>query len=537
MDPAQNNNQTPAVPTETPPTVQSPVSPEPAQEEILQAPPQTDSVLAPQGDIISENVQPPSPKSNKLKLLFLFLFIFLLILLGSGAGLAYAVAYEKIKLDKYPDLQRKVSHFVIGLSFMPKTPKYLLEKSGLKHQDVTKQSFDISVAVDSADLLSELGLSNLDVAAKGAIDYSDPKNVKVILDASLTKEFNFELKKKDKMLYFKLNKVPSFLFAFFGIKNADLAPVLDKWIAYDTTPLDTEARKEINDNPVDPLSEEFLEDNFNKYIDDKVLSKMQLSEVTEDSMQMYKITVVADPDLIDELGKKIEEEARKQGGASLDNSVSTEPQKLSEIVKSFEWTIYIDKKEYYSRKIVISASVEYDQGSLGGSYLMPTSPSSKTGTAKIAFVAKSGDFGKDLTIDTPESSMTFEEFTDTLSEIFRELYGNRLEELENNNTTLNDSIRITQLNQIKTALEAYSAVCGNGKYPDNLDALASENCQELSYVPKDPNGSDYYYQVSEDKGSYDLCALLDTPSSGYEAIRVDSECPDPSYNFHMTSPN
>ena len=135
---------------------------------------------------------------SRKPLLFLLVLLFLVLILTGLGGLTYAVAYEKIKLEKYPDVQKKVSAFVMELPFMPKTAKFLLAKTALAHQNITKQSFDISVAIDSADLTSSLGLSNLDIQAKGAFDYSDPRNVFGNLELSFTKDFNMELKKKDK---------------------------------------------------------------------------------------------------------------------------------------------------------------------------------------------------------------------------------------------------------------------------------------------------------------------------------------------------
>jgi hypothetical protein len=107
------------------------------------------------------------------------------------------------------------------------------------------------------------------------------------MDASVTKDFNFELRKKDKFLYFKINKLPSFLLAFLGVTPETFSPLLEKWVAYDTTPLDTEARRSIQDQEVDPLSQEFIDENFSKYIDEEVLKKMVLTTVSEEGMQMY----------------------------------------------------------------------------------------------------------------------------------------------------------------------------------------------------------------------------------------------------------
>ena len=304
--------------------------------------PQTPQVV--QSQVLTPPETPPeAPKSRKKLFLFLILLFFFLLLIGAG-GVTYAVAYEKIKLEKYPDVQKKVSAFVQSIPFMPKTPKFLLAKSALAHQEVTKQSFDVSIAVDSADLASSFGLTTIDAKVAGAVDYSDPKNVIFFMDASVTKDFNFELRKKDKFLYFKINKLPALLLAFMGLKTETFTPLLEKWVSYDTTPLDTEARRSIQDQEIDPLSQEFIDENFNKYIDEEVLGKMVLESVTEEGMEMYKITLTADSDLIDHLGDKLEAERSKQSGATLQSQ--DEKTKLSDMVKKLKWEIFIDKKDY-----------------------------------------------------------------------------------------------------------------------------------------------------------------------------------------------
>jgi len=375
-----------------------------------------------QSQVLTPPETPPeAPKSRKKLFLFLILLFFFLLLIGAG-GVTYAVAYEKIKLEKYPDVQKKVSAFVQSIPFMPKTPKFLLAKSALAHQEVTKQSFDVSIAVDSADLASSFGLTTIDAKVAGAVDYSDPKNVIFFMDASVTKDFNFELRKKDKFLYFKINKLPALLLAFMGLKTETFTPLLEKWVSYDTTPLDTEARRSIQDQEIDPLSQEFIDENFNKYIDEEVLGKMVLESVTEEGMEMYKITLTADSDLIDHLGDKLEAERSKQSGATLQSQ--DEKTKLSDMVKKLKWEIFIDKKDYYMRKLVIVADLEVDNSSTLGSPFLGTSSSlSEKSKATFAFAFKSGKFGEEVVVEVPASAMTFEEFTNLISEIVAEAYG------------------------------------------------------------------------------------------------------------------
>ena len=442
-DSAQNTNQNPPQDnaSENPPPLQptpplkstqpptSQVQPPPANLDTTQEEPQlsvvTPSILQPENVIPSQ--EEPVNKPKKPLFLILAILILVVILFGSF-GLTYAIAYEKVKINVLPDFQKKLSFFVINLPFMPKTPKFLLEKTAMAHQNVTKQSFNISLALDSADLASSLGLNTLDLEAKGALDYTTPKNLLIVLDASITKDFNFELKKKDKILYFRINKIPAFLFAFIGLNDDQLSPILDKWIAYDTSPLETEARKKIQeDKEVDPLSQQFLDENFNKYIDSEVLKKISLSEETVDNVKFYKLTLTADPALIDHLVEKLEKDSLKESGASLDKTESGTP-KPSEMIKKLEWEIFIAKNTFYAHKFTLSLDLEIDNtntnyGSYSTLFLGPSlGTGSKSSKAKITFVAESGDFGKDVVLQIPEESMSFEEFTNTLSEIFKGVF-------------------------------------------------------------------------------------------------------------------
>jgi hypothetical protein len=528
-------------PTPSPLLNQTPLQEIPGQPQAPGVADQTQPAI-PRADlpqVFTSNVAPETAMSNggrkpKKGLIFLILAFILVVLLAGTGGLTWAVAYEKIKLEKYPDFQKKVSAFVMELPFTPKTPKFLLARTAMAHQDITKQAFDISMAIDSADLTSSLGLSNLDIQAKGAFDYSDPKNVFGNLELSFTKDFQMELRKKETMLYFKLNKLPSFLLAFLGISSAQLDPILDKWVSYDTTPLDTEARKSIQeDREVDPLSEEFIDENFEKYIDEEVLSKMELSSAEEEGHAVYKITMDADSDLIDHLGKKLEEAERQKSNYAYPPSYQKVEEKLSDFVKSMKWEIYIDKKAYYTRKVIVSVELEYDQSQGYSTFFMESAnPLSQKNEAKIAFAMKFDKFGEEVVVEQPAESMTFEEFTELLSSTMNDVYGNSM---QSSLASSRDVKRKSDLMALSSALTLYYADCA--KYPSTLTDLThtagSENCQNqtnggiyIMTIPTDPYGTDYFYQASSD--SFSLCANMEIPPT------TSSACPDSNFNYHVT---
>jgi len=491
-------------------------------------------------------VQPQTPrevmidthKKSKKPLYFLLFLLILLTIFTCFAGLTYAVAYEKIKLEKFPDLQKKVSLFVIDLPFMPKTPKYLLSKTALAHQNVTKQHFDISLAVDSADLTSSLGLSSLDIEAKGSLDYTDPNNIFGNLELSFTKDLNLELRKKDKMLYFKINKIPSFLFAFLGMNSESFQPLTDKWVSYNTTPLDTEARKNIlEDKEVDLLSEKFVDENFNKYLDEKIFSKMHLDEVTEEGHAVYKITLDADAELIDYIGNKIEDTSRQKSNYIHPQSDTEELHKLSDFIKVLKWEIYIDKNNYYTRKTVLRVDLEYDESNGLGAFSMGSliNPLPSNNSAKIALAVKFDRFGEQVNVEEPNESITFEEFTNILSSAVNDFYVGLFSQAKNQVGQAADARRKADLRSIQNALEFYYTDCK--VYPSSLFNLTTPNTTDdcsfggnvwLTIIPTDPDGSNYYYETSNDRSTYDLCANMEIPPE------IPSSCPNSSYNYHIT---
>ncbi len=517
MNSENSNLQKPIIPTNT-------VSGIPQTQTITPQASTNSPVLPMQSVTEPTLVQNPPNKNGFKKFLIGFFILFLLLLITGTAYGAYAIAYEKIKLDKYPDIQNKISAVVMSIPFMPKTPKYLLVRSALVHQSVTRESFDVSVAVDSKDLMSALGMSGLDLQAKGAVDYSEPKNVKVVVNGSITKDFNFELIKLDKILYFKVNKLPQLLLTAAGFKSEEFNSLLSKWVSYDTTALETEARKSIEDKEVDPLSKQFVDDEFQKYLDDKVLSKMKVENANEDSFEVFKITLVADSELIDHLGKKLEAENNKMRKSNY-NVLGASTDKLSDVVKSLSWEIYIDKKDFYTRKVVVKTDIEGDSIDTGSLMLGNTSDLSKNKTAKVAFAAKFSDFGKEITTVKPTDSITWEQFLNLGSEIMQKKYSG-MGNASNAYLSARDSRRSADLQILRSSLELYRA--DTNKYPDSLELLKPDY---ISTIPKDPSGSSYYYQVSANGKSYDLCGNLESPKSN--SLKA---CPNSNYNTGFSNP-
>jgi hypothetical protein len=97
------------------------------------------------------------------------------------------------------------------------------------------------------------------------------------------------------------------------------------------------------------------------------------------------------------------------------------------MVKSLKWEIFIDRQNYYMRKLIVLADLEVDDAAYLGAPLVGTSTTlSEKSKATFAFAFKSGAFGENVIVDIPQETMTFEEFTNLLSEVIAQAYSGLL---------------------------------------------------------------------------------------------------------------
>lgn len=479
-----------------------------------------------QAQIISENTQEPKPSGKKKLRVALVIVLLLLFLSGTGA---YLIAYEKIKLDSAPKFQAAVANLVMSLPFTPKTPKYLLFKSMYAHQEATSHEFDVSVAITSSGFTELVGFANIDLETKGAVSYDDPSNLETTLNASITKDFNFDFRKKDKLIYFKINKIPTLLLSFIGIESEKFDPLLNQWVYYDTTPLQTEARKYYEENEgEESLSEKYINETLESLLDEKLLEALTVSKGEDDDAKVYKLSLVADDEIVNHLQEVIEQRASANNTSRTYSDVlGISDFRLSDIVKNLKAEVWFDRKSFYTRRITTSFDMVTDQTYLdSGSFGIPLLDSENT--VNFVLLAKFVNFGKAVVVDTPPGAVTFEEYAEIATNIFQEESSSQI-------SAARDTQRIADLERIRSALELYRADCQ--LYPETLEGLiqVSEGCAsgDVGYmivIPQDPTDGEYYYQRSADYLGYDLCAELEESPGGEET------CPNTEYNFHIQNP-
>lgn len=351
-----------------------------------------------------------TPSQGKRKYFLFFIFVLFLVSLCAFC-LSFAIAYEKISLGK-PSLEKKVRNVILNFPFVPKTPRYLLETSALAHQKMSKHHFDVSLAVDSNALTPFFGLSKTDVQVKGEVDFTDPKNLITSLTGSLGNDFNVELRKKDAVIYFKINKLPSFFWVSLALDENKLSAILENWISYDTKSLETEARKYLDEkSSQQSITKGIIEESIDHFLDKKLLKEISVSKEKLDGISTYKLYLTGSDEIVDYLGEKLKQEAK-----------SKDEWKLSEFIKDLEVELWIGNKNKYLRKIAASFKVIQKKPISG--YPQGFIPSLLLDSSEIlvSAVTQFDKFGEPIVVEIPSKSLTIEEIYKLIEEMAQEKY-------------------------------------------------------------------------------------------------------------------
>lgn len=395
--------------------------------------PQTQPTKEPQNPTIqtvttnaSDDSQPKKSRS-KLKLLFLFLFLFLFLLLISSSVLAYTIAYEKIPLKNYPKIQAAVSGFVMSLPLTPKTPKFLIAKAVINQEKVKSNSFDLSLAAKTSEKSDLLNLNELDLQMKGVIDYQDPKNIRTSFNAAWGKNLNFDFTKTDETAYFKINTIPKTMITLLGLNADKLDPMLHTWVSYDTSKLETEAGKYLEEKTQadNTATQASTIDTYNNLFDEKIAKSIKVSNDKDDNFPVYKLVLEADNDMVDYLNEKLQSQNKPSGDLYLQNN-SLNKVKLSDSLKNLKIELHIDKSKYLLRSFIVAFDITPNQklSDLGKSKVLGTSTTPLSfleSKISIAIVAKFGNFGEAVDINKPADSITFDDYAKKFNEILPEL--------------------------------------------------------------------------------------------------------------------
>jgi len=363
-----------------------------------------------------------STTHHQLSVLKIIIIILIPLILLSILSVGIMAAYEKIKLPFLSqDLQTKLSQTVISLPFMPKTPKYVLMASQKAHESVSSAEVSLSAAFTSVELAQLTGSGNFDISLDGSIDFTDRKNPETSINLKVNNDLDADFVVKDKFVYFKINKLPPYLPLLLG-PNVNLSSLLNTWVSYDASGLETDARnsldmaKEENGQTADQLTEQALM----AFADERLVPKMVMTDDNVDGFNTYKIHIDMDGTDIQEFQKVIDK--------TLDTpKYATTVDETSQVFKSVKVDIWIDKENYYMRKMAAVVTIDPNIGALplvAGASTIPGFANSQLaatpGTSNpidFAIAVKLSKIGEKFDIKSPQDFIDVEEFSRRVSSI------------------------------------------------------------------------------------------------------------------------
>lgn len=373
--------------------------------------------------IVDENVTPPAPTKKKGKLLLPIILSLLIFLFSTTGVFAYLVVSEKINI-KDEKIRNILYSFAYKIPFVPKSPEYILKSSALAHQKLSRNSFDVSLALSSNDFVEQLGSSDFEFQLKGYADFENLENPRLSANLDLSNQLSLEFRKLDDTFYLKANKLPLFLSTYLGVDKNHLDSVMENWISYTSTPLNTEAKKNLPTPASSPLSDS-TKQLFNNLLNEKVLPLITVSTEDLDSVPTYRLSFVPTSEQLDEIIESLD--SIYYSSQDSPKSPKLPQMKYSDMVKNFSVTLWINQKDYYINKSIITMN-------LVNSSSTPTTPYStltpQLSEAAFAFVIKLSDYGLIKDINLPPKSLTAEEYIELIMSKSR-LYQNPSPALSN----------------------------------------------------------------------------------------------------------
>jgi type IV pilus assembly protein PilA len=475
----------------------------------------------------TEGREPKKEKrGTKIAIFAAFGLIFLLVATGVPA---YFVATEKLNFGNQA-FKEGVAKVIFSIPFIPKTPKYILQSAIDAHKKLLKNSFDISFAAKSNDFRNMIGADNLDAQMKGYSDFSDTKNPKFSLTLNITKDFSAMARKNDKMVYVKIDKFPPAVTTLLGVDPDKLNSVLENWMAYDATPLETEARKNLDSisQTGTPANEE-LTSLLTKMLNEQILPQIKVSNDKVDKFGTYKLEFVPSATSLDKIGDEIQQEETAQIKKNYPGITgpTTINGKLSDQIKNLDVTVWIDSSLYYVRKGTVTFSYNPATNpttpTLMSDLPVPTSVSSPV---TVSLAIQMSDFGSNVRIELPAKSLTPEDMYKQIME-----NSNLIKAIDPTRqySEANNTKRRSDIYTLSTAISQYTAdhkgnlPPGIGTTPKNINNTGANICSALvpdymAALPSDPltNKGD---SIKTCTGIYDTgYTILKVASSGRVTI-------------------
>lgn len=389
-----------------------------------------------QSTVMMQNNNDSEKKVSKITKIIKVFFLVLMLFLAFGSITVYAFAYfittKKLNVENL-FLKQISNRIILATPFITPKPELILSSVALAHQGNLKNKIDFSLAASSNDFVSVIESDKVDFLIKGYTDFTDPKVPRFDLNASITKQFNLDLKKNDKNIYLKVNQLPKLLTQIFISNNESIERELDNWIVYDPTPLESEAQNYLQENKE---AKSPTDDAMNKVVEnlliDLVLPEIDVTNDTLDGVSTYKLSFKPSDQLFDKIVKQIgekSEEYKNVLGASTSSveknfgeygkvlSANTSYLKTdikeynpSDFIKDFTFSMWVDKSKYYARKSLIMFTVKAPESYRDNSISIGISPVDFNSEMTVVAVLKLSDFGVAEEIELPDSAVTPEDF-------------------------------------------------------------------------------------------------------------------------------
>ncbi|MEK7517813.1 MAG: hypothetical protein AAB583_04645 [Patescibacteria group bacterium] len=395
--------------------------------------PQDPNVPFQNPEALAQNQLPTDPNEPpKHHRLTLFVIIGIIVIVLFGLSTTIMAAYGIIPLAN-KSLQNSIANFVIGLPFMPKTPNFVLKSAILAHEKVTQFTIDASLATTSTGISEIIGTGNFDIRITGPIDYSDPNNPTMSLKIKLSKDFDLDIIAKDKITYFKVNQIPAtiaLLLANFGYDESIQNEFLNKWFYADTSPLDTEARKALEEKKENTsITKEVVEKLFNVLEDPQLKKSISMQTGALNSYSTYQIHFVPDESALNLFWEKYLELYNQKSSNTSENKTQ-----LSDYIEKFTLDSWIDKESYFVRKIATTFTIKFKQNSptqysLPNAGLLPF----EAQEIPVSIVVNLSDFGKPAIVTAPTDATNINDFMKSLTEKIATKSGNLAEQFSQAN--------------------------------------------------------------------------------------------------------
>ncbi|TXI31251.1 MAG: hypothetical protein E6Q58_05395 [Niabella sp.] len=329
----------------------------------------------PESNIAPAPQQPAAPMMNtapiysnrsssgaKVGLLLGLLFFFLLLIAGGTLASAALIANGVIKVSNTK--VRTFANAVVGaIPFMPKTPEYVLTKSGEVMDAVSSAYIKASIVINSDELKKTMPIypNGLEIALEGPVDSTDKENPKMMINTKVTKDFDADFGLIDQNFYFRVNKIPAIIYPMLGFnaENFSNNPFIGKWIYYDVSSMDSDASNALKNHNADKQDQDekdkIIQQKLEALASDKILPHIKMSKDTLDGTQMYKLSMKLNEDESQEIYKEIMKilmDETQYSTLTVDD--------LNQVAfKNLELNIWINSDNYYFEKsdFVVDAEI------------------------------------------------------------------------------------------------------------------------------------------------------------------------------------